>query len=71
MQFYLVRSGDFNIANSVGVLRIGGSDGRCWPSRGSAITSAYVLYFNPNTVIPSDGPTDRYYGHPSAALVLY
>ena len=71
---YFVRSGNFNLANTAGVLRNAGQNGNWWSSRGadnvwgSAGLGGYNLEFNANGVRPSNGPHNRYLGFPLRCL---
>ena len=71
---YFVRSGNFNLANTAGVLRNAGQNGNWWSSRGadnvwgSAGLGSYYLGFTTNGVSPSYGPTNRYIGFPLRCL---
>ena len=69
---YFVRSGWVNLNNSA--LRNFGLVGYGWSRSSVAYSSAtsanaYYLLFNADTVYPSFGPFNRYYGFPVRCLV--
>ena len=71
---YFVRSGQIRLTNSIGTL--GYVDiGFAWSSRGSSINSdgiiipsGYYIFFNNNSVEPSNGPAARYFSFPLRCL---
>ena len=69
---YFVRSGAVNL--SFGALRAFGIAGYAWSRsavayRSATSANAYLLYFTPSVVHPSDGPDARYFGLPVRCLV--
>ncbi len=70
---YFVRSGYVNV--SIPALGYAGIVGYDWSSRasstnasGATMPSAYILFFGPTGVNPSDGPWERWSGRPLRCL---
>jgi hypothetical protein len=74
MNSYFVRSGIITPPNTNGTLRYVGFGGWDWSSRGSStrddgatFPGSYYFSFS-NSVVPSRGPHDRWYGFPLRCL---
>ena len=63
-----VRSGYVHLALTTGTSRYAGDTGDWWSSRGDIAAGAYNFYFNATGILPSGGPSDRYFAFPLRCL---